>query len=155
MVVEFFVPGLPIPGGSKKAFVNRHTGRANIVDDTGQRGKHWRSDVKKFASEAYQGPLLDVPLAVVMEFVMPRPKGHFGSGRNAQQIKPAAPRWPTSPPDVLKLARAAEDAITGVVWSDDSRTVSLRLIKRYVGPDDRGPGLRVKIEEMQPCSSVT
>lgn len=28
-VAQFWVPGVPKPGGSKKGFVNRHTGRVN------------------------------------------------------------------------------------------------------------------------------
>jgi Holliday junction resolvase RusA-like endonuclease len=38
-------------------------------------------------------------------------------------------------PDVLKLARAAEDALTGIVWRDDSQIVHETLAKVYGEPE--------------------
>jgi Holliday junction resolvase RusA-like endonuclease len=58
---------------------------------------------------------------------MPRPRAHFG----ARGLRPAAPAWPTVRPDVLKLARAVEDALTGLVWRDDSQIVVELLTKQY------------------------
>lgn len=144
--IEFFVPGKPMPGGSKKAFVNKKTGRANVVDASGQRGKDWRADVKQFAATAYQGPLLGDALIVTMEFVIPRPMSHWGTGQNARILKPLAPRKPTTKPDVLKTARSVEDALTGVIWHDDCQTVRLVLDKRYVETPDERPGVFVRVE---------
>jgi Holliday junction resolvase RusA-like endonuclease len=50
--------------------------------------------------------------------------------------KPAAglEEWPAKPPDVLKLARAVEDALTGALWTDDALVVSEYLLKRYAPP---------------------
>jgi hypothetical protein len=44
----------------------------------------------------------------------------------------------------LKLARAAEDALTGVLWLDDSQIVDERISKAYgddVGLSPRAEGL--------------
>jgi Holliday junction resolvase RusA-like endonuclease len=46
-------------------------------------------------------------------------------------LKPNAPKYPTTRPDALKLARAAEDALTGIIWTDDAVTVDLTIKKRY------------------------
>ena len=47
----------------------------------------------------------------------------------------------TTKPDVDKLARAALDALTGVLWADDSQVVSLHAQKEYAG-------------EAQPCGAL-
>lgn len=138
--IDFFVPGLPSPGGSKTAF-RTPTGRI-VVTDSAKRNKGWRSVVAGLAMDAHPGPPLDGPLLVLLDFVVLRPRGHFGTGRNAGTVKPSSPSHPTVKPDVLKLARAAEDALTGVLWRDDCLTVDLRLTKSY-GP---APGVRVRVQ---------
>ena len=49
--ITFFARGTPVPGGSKRAFVNRHTGRVAQVDVSGDRVKGWRSDVRDAAEK--------------------------------------------------------------------------------------------------------
>lgn len=139
--LEFFVPGTPQPGGSKRAFVNKKTGRAAIVDDA-KGNKPWRDRVASFARDAYSGPLLDGPLSVRFEFTVARPKGHYGTGRNARAVRSSAPAFPAVKPDALKLARSTEDALTGILWRDDALTVDLRVTKTY----GDHPGVLVRVE---------
>jgi Holliday junction resolvase RusA-like endonuclease len=127
------------PAGSKRAFVNPKTGRAIVTDDA-KGSRPWKTRVAQIAGEAYDGPLLDGPLAVRLSFFRPRPQGHYGSGRNVKEVRPSAPSHWTTRPDVLKLARAVEDALTKVVWTDDARIVDEHLLK------DWGVPARVEIE---------
>lgn len=130
--VCFAVPGEAKPAGSKRAFINRKTGVPIITDSTGKAGKTWRQDVQLMAREAMKGySPLDGPLVVALVFYRVRPKGHYGTGKNADRLKDSAPRYPTTRPDVLKLARAVEDALTGIVYTDDSLIVTEYLLKRY------------------------
>ena len=128
--IKFFVPGLPQPGGSKKGFYNPKTGRVVVVEDA-KKNKPWREDVKGFALDAYSGLPLACPLSLEVMFYLPRPKRHFGSGRNADRLKPSAPPYPTVKPDCTKLLRALEDALTGVLYQDDVLIVSQVVGKRY------------------------
>lgn len=149
-MIDFFVPGLPAPGGSKRSFVHRVTGRVVTMDDC-PRNKDWRAVVALAARQAYRGDPLDVPLAVEMTFTLPRPRGHYGTGRNAARVKPSAPSAPAVRPDVLKLARSTEDALTGVIWKDDAATVALTVRKVY----GERPGARIRVEpagEAAPCA---
>ena len=144
-MIEFFVPGTPQPGGSKRAFFNPKTKRAQVVEAC-KGNPAWRSDVKAFALAAYDGPLIGGPLYLVVEFVMARPKGHFGSGKNAQVLKPSAPPYPTSKPDTTKLLRTLEDALTGIVWVDDAQVVRQEVFKLYA--DGRRIGAYVRVGRM-------
>lgn len=140
--ISFWVPGICAPAGSKKGFWNKKANRVMIVDDC-KRSKPWQSDVKAFAYEAYKGPLLKGPLHVVMDFYFTRPKAHFNS---KGQLKELAMPYKVSKPDLLKTARGCEDAMTGVIYGDDSQIVIEHLTKRY--EQDRGPGVEIIVREI-------
>lgn len=140
-IVSFFVHGRPRPQGSKRSFPIRNRAgniiKFSVVDSSGEEGKAWRSQVRDSAISAWGEfrRVLDGPLSVAFTFTFARPKGHFGTGRNAEFVKPNAPSHPTSPPDLLKIARAIEDSLTSVIYRDDSQIVTEVLTKRY-GPVD-------------------
>lgn len=130
-MIEFAVAGIPQPAGSKRAFAHRTTQRIVVVDDA-KGSRQWKTDVGKVARETMAGrPPLDGPLELIVVFVMPRPKSHYRTGRFAAELKPNAPAVPTVKPDVLKLARAVEDAMTGIVYTDDAQIVHEIVSKRY------------------------
>ena len=91
----------------------------------------WRGAVIDAARRAYDGPLLTGAVELEVTFYRPRPKGHFGTGRNAGQLKPSAPQYPLPAPDNTKLRRAIEDSLKGVVYHDDSQIVDGHDHKRY------------------------
>lgn len=139
MAIEFFVPGKPAPGGSKKGYSR---GKHTSIVDANDKVKPWMTQVAFFAAENYTGPLLEGPLSVTFVFFRLRPKGHFGTGRNSGMLKVSAKIAPDGRPDVLKLARAAEDALSGVVYKDDAQIVDEHLYDRY----GERPGLAVSIQ---------
>jgi Holliday junction resolvase RusA-like endonuclease len=140
--LHFTIYGTPQPAGSKRGFYNKNAGRVIITDDA-KKSRPWKAQVSDaaqqamtFTSELGEGtsgymPLLDGPLALELVFYVPRPKGHYGSGRNAHLLRPSAPDFPAVKPDVLKLARAVEDALSSIVYRDDAQIVTEFLLKRY------------------------
>jgi Holliday junction resolvase RusA-like endonuclease len=138
-MIRLWIPGIPAPGGSKKVFVNRHTGRVAVMD-AGKNNKPWRSLVATIGADNISTPIAG-PLAVTFHFVMPRPRSHYGTGRNAGTLKRSAPDWHISPPDATKLVRAAEDALTGIAWNDDRQIVHQTATKRY----GESPGLEIVV----------
>jgi Holliday junction resolvase RusA-like endonuclease len=131
--LTFTVYGKPAPAGSKR-FVpagGKRGGRPLVIDDS-KRSRPWKQDVAAIAGEAMGGrELLAGPLGLELVFYVARPKGHYG----ARGLRPSAPAWPIVKPDVLKLARAVEDALTGQVWRDDAQVVRELLMKRYGEPE--------------------
>lgn len=133
--ITFTVLGDAKPSGSKRAFAVRRNGVPTgqiAVSDANPKAKEWKQEVKHAARQAFTGHLLDVPIKLVLKFFRPRPKGHYG--RNGLNSKGRASTAPTSKPDVLKLARGVEDALTGVVWRDDAQIVSETLTKEWGEP---------------------
>ena len=120
-VFHFFVPGNAQPGGSKSAFYNKRLGRAMVVDAC-KKNPAWKKTVAHYGQRANpSGKLLTGALKVQMVFHIQRPKSHFRTGAYASQLRPDAPIWHLVKPDTTKFVRAAEDALTGVLWVDDAR----------------------------------
>lgn len=135
--METDVVGIPVPQGSKRVFNGR------LVDVNHSKLRDWRALVA--TSLPTQQTLLAGPVSVRLDFYLPRPKGHFGSGRNAAVLRPSAPLYPAVKPDIDKLVRACLDALTGMAFRDDSQVVSLHARKLFA--DGRHPGVHIEVEE--------
>lgn len=142
--IELRVYGIPRPGGSKRAFAHAKTGRIIVTDDC-RKNRDWRNAVVAAAVEAYQGEPLLGPLSLYVEFLLPRPRGHFGNGRNEGQVRRSAPTHPVTKPDATKLLRSTEDALTGLLWRDDAQIVRQTVRKLYGSP----AGARIVVERME------
>lgn len=143
--VSFFVPGIPQPGGSKRAF-HRPGMRFPVIVDANPKAKDWKGVVAAIASQNCSGELLAGALCANVTFFLRRPASHYGSGRNSSILKPSAPKHPTSKPDATKLWRSTEDALTGIIWTDDSQIVDQRVKKKYAELGQQ-PGAQIRIDE--------
>ncbi|WP_236670134.1 RusA family crossover junction endodeoxyribonuclease [Streptomyces antimycoticus] len=144
--ITITVHGLPAPQGSK-----RHVG-GGVMIESSKKVKPWRQDVKYAALDAIGDgwTLLDGPLVASMVFTFARNKGHYRTGRNAHLLRDSAPTRPAVTPDLSKILRSTEDALTGVVWKDDARVVEYaQLGKWYAGTDAPdvldGPGCVIRV----------
>ena len=77
------VVGIPAPQGSKTLT------RYGAMIEASKKVKPWRNDVKEAALECYSSGALNMPVKADIEFIFPRPKSHFGSGKNAEILKPS------------------------------------------------------------------
>lgn len=141
-MIQIIAYGLPAPQGSKR-FVGMHGGRGVMVESS-KRVKPWREIVHAAALAARNGAEpLDAPLLVRMVFTMPKPA-------SAPKTRTT---YPCRMPDLSKLCRATEDALTTAgVWKDDARVVGYgRLAKVYPNEDAdalEAPGVRIQITVM-------
>ena len=134
--LEFEVLGTPAPQGSK-----RHVGHGIMVESSAK-VKPWREAVK-FATPAMPTPLTG-PVSVLIVFYVARPKGHYGTGRNAERIRYGAPYLPATRPDLDKLVRSSLDALgESGVFRDDAQVTTVMAHKIYA--DTRPPGAQITI----------
>ena len=132
--LEFFVPGIPQPQGSKRGFVSAH-GKVSMVEAAAG-VKPWRSDVKVFAADAMTGRLLMTgPVFLHCDFVMKRPM-------STPKTKPTPPA--TKKPDLDKLLRAIGDALKGTVYAEDSLIIEMVGTKR-IAEEGEQPGVHVNV----------
>ena len=140
-MIEFFVPGTPQPGGSKRALHHKHSGQILVLEDN-LKTKGWRSVVVDRAFTAMRGRApLTGPVWLSIIFYMPRLKSHYGTGVNTNKLKTSAPRVPITKPDGTKLLRSTEDALKGICWRDDSQVVEQHIYRRYA----ERPGADIRI----------
>lgn len=142
-VLSFRVHGLPGAQGSK-----RHVGGGVMVESS-KKVKPWRQDVVAAAVQAIEATQdfepFTGPVRVRAIFVLPRPKSHYRTGKNAHLLKPGAPVYVATTPDTEKLVRSTHDALTTAgVWRDDCLAAVIHSSKVY---GDQ-PGVALDIEPL-------
>jgi Holliday junction resolvase RusA-like endonuclease len=127
--LELVVYGQPAPAGSKTA--GRTADGRVFLRDASKGAAAWKRAVAQVAGEHMHGrELLEGPLNLCADFFLPRPKGHIGK----RGVRPSAPFHHLVKPDTTKLLRAVEDALTGIVYRDDSQIVRQAITKGYGEP---------------------
>lgn len=131
------VYGMPAPQGSK-----RHVGGGRMIESS-KKVAPWREAVKAVAVAARERvgqPPIDAPIVCRMIFTMPKPDSAPKRRRT----------WPMRTPDLSKLQRSTEDALTDAgIWKDDARVIEYgRAAKVYPGEDPEAldtPGAIIEI----------
>jgi len=137
IITEFRVLGRPAPQGSKVSL-----GRGRFKEQS-PHVHNWRNDVRAAAEQHYNGEaLLDGPIFTQMAFLFRRPNNHYVSSNRDKALKSDAPFWVTKTPDKDKLERATNDALSGVIWTDDCR-VAATLSQKFWVEDHEGAIIRV------------
>ncbi len=140
--ITITVHGTPAPQGSKKGFV---VGKRAVLVESSAKVKPWRQAVVHAAlAQLPQGwTALDGPLVVEMIFTLRKPASAPKRRRT----------FPDRTPDLSKLVRATEDALTDAgVWADDARVVSCRAVKCFPREDESRqdtPGVVVHVRRHQ------
>ena len=132
-MLDIVIPGTPRPQGSMALITNKATGIP--FGKYSQTTIQHRNAMVDLLRDEWMGadPCLR-PVAVRIGFVFAHPKSHYGTGRNAEMLKPGAPKWHYQMPDADKLTRLVCDAlsISGVIRDD--RQVSLLRASKLWGP---------------------
>jgi Holliday junction resolvase RusA-like endonuclease len=151
--IRFDVAGTPAPKGSSRAMLTKTGHAVNVPSGSGvnrKRLKSWDVNVRDAASDVLsagamrpaEGPLfVGQPIAVELVFRLARPAGHWGK----KGLRPRAPAWPAVKPDIDKLARATIDSLTGILFDDDSRIVTLLVQKEFAIPGQEGATILVAL----------
>lgn len=144
MAITIVVHGTPGPQGSKSFKGLAASGKALMVESS-KKVKPWRANVKAAA----EGVLatyrpgwrpLDGPLVASIVFTLKKPVSAPKRRRT----------WPDRTPDLSKILRSTEDALTDAgVWADDARVVRyVNLAKVFPGEDPLAldaPGAHIRV----------
>jgi Holliday junction resolvase RusA-like endonuclease len=141
MKISFFVPGRSAPGGSKSGFYRN--GRV-IMAPASKFTKPWMQCVCAVAKQVYHGRPVEKAVKLSFSFRMARPKGHWTKAGTLSKTGRQRPH-PTVQPDLTKLIRSTEDALTGVLWKDDAQVVRQITAKDYCGYGEQS-GVFITVE---------
>lgn len=117
-MVNFFIPGIPAPQGSKTGRVIN--GRV-VMWEASSKVKEWRKTVSEYAAQEMHDRRiepLENAIEVVLIFQMPR-------GKSVMR------KWHTVKPDIDKLIRSTLDGMTGIVYKDDAQVTAVSAVKEY------------------------
>lgn len=128
----FVVRGKPEPKGSTRAFMPKGA-RFPVVTSDNPKARGFADLVRLVAQEHAPPELLTGPVRVSLAFFLARPKST--PRKVVHHIKK---------PDVDKTVRAVLDALTGIVWRDDSQVVELHASKGF-----GAPGVVVAVTEVE------
>jgi Holliday junction resolvase RusA-like endonuclease len=81
------------------------------------------------------------PLRLEIEFRMRRRKADFD--KKTGVMKFGIPKFHIVKPDLSKLIRCTEDAMTGIVFLDDAQVAELLARKVYAAPGSEGAWIRI------------
>lgn len=129
--VSFTVRGIPMPKGSTTRMPNGATLPAGTTESR-KKMATWAMDIRGDAKRAMAGfPPFIGGIRLMVEFRLPVP---------ATTIRKYQFGWlpHTKKPDVDKLFRALSDALTGIVWRDDSQVCISSINKVYGWAGDIG-----------------
>jgi Holliday junction resolvase RusA-like endonuclease len=151
VALAFEVLGTPKQQGSKRAFINKHTGFAGMKDDNETETNRWRDDVVHAAREEMPDGwvALEGPLRVTEIFRFARPKYHYRTGRFSHLLRDDAPIYHSVAPDLDKLLRSTGDALTTVgVYRDDCQISDFGNSKKvYCAPGEL-PGAAIIVRPL-------
>lgn len=125
--IEFSVHGKPQQRGSKSPIpYKKKDGKMGVrVVDSNQNSQPWMQAVRHAAMEAYRGEPILGPVCACFYFYFARPKYHHVANDYSRPLTKKAPKmYHTQTPDLSKLIRCAEDAITGICWKDDAQVAT-------------------------------
>lgn len=134
MTQEFFIQ--TIPQAQARARFARMGNFVKTYDPA--KCKDYKSDLKWQIIEQHPKKIIG-PITMVVDFLMPRPKNHFG----AKGLKATAPIFHTTRPDVDNCIKALMDCAKGILWDDDTQVAVLVATKKY----SEITGIRILIQE--------
>ncbi len=120
-VISFEVHGLPIPQGSTRVWM---VNGKPITTSSAKGLGAWRRLVADVAQGYAPKEPWDGPVGIQLHFGLPKPK----SAPKTRRV------WPDKRPDLDKLTRAVLDALTYVVFGDDSQVIDIQASKDYGAP---------------------
>lgn len=137
--IKLVIPGEPI-AKKRPRFARRGKFVTTYNDQQTEEGKFIAQVLAQINGESP----LSGPLMLKLSCYKSRPKGHYGTGRNAGKIKKSAPHFPTTKPDLDNYVKFVLDCLNEIVFRDDALVVEEVSCKRY----SRKPRTEIEITEM-------
>lgn len=85
---------------------------------------------KSIVEQKPESPIMG-GLELELYFYMPRPKAHYGTGKNSEKLKSSAPKSHVSKPDIDNMIKFVGDALNGIYFKDDSQICKVKAFKMY------------------------
>jgi Holliday junction resolvase RusA-like endonuclease len=142
--VEFTITGVPIPNARPR--LSRKGRFTNIYSPTTE----YKTQIALVSNKLFvQGNYFDEAVEISIKYYFPRPKTHYGTGKNKGTIKANYQDVEhIVKPDLDNLNKAVFDAVTnGGLWKDDSLVCKQSSNKQYIQHYGETPRTNVIIKD--------
>lgn len=141
--LSFEVPGLPVAQPrQRQGIVHGRDGQAHAINFLPK--KHpvntYKATIKIAASNA-GARISESPFSVSITFVFPRPK------RLIRKRGVMIREWHHSKPDLDNCEKAVMDALTNVIWRDDSQ-ICIKVSSKVYADLNESPRTLIEVEEL-------
>lgn len=135
MAFHATIVGKPAPFSAPARVIPGKHGKPIAQHFAAPKHKAWQGRViDAFAGLAPPGDLWEGAVWLEMRLYRPKPSSAADDPRRCKNDKSAARAvLPACRPDILKVARTTEDALSGVLFKDDGQVIEERFGERY-GP---------------------
>ena len=124
MVIYFEVPGEPVAQGRPK--FTRIGNHVRAYDP--EKSRLYKSLVRDAAAKVMPETPLECAVSLMVMAYRSIPRSW---SKKKQESARRGEIMPTTKPDIDNVVKAIKDALTGVIWRDDSKVVSLFAEKSY------------------------
>ena len=136
-MIKFTVPAVPIAQPRPQPVkIGNRAGMANVPK------KHpvhaFKATVRLAAEKVYHGAPLEGPLRVDVTFVLPRRRVRIWKS------KPMPREWHDRKPDKDNLEKSVYDALTGLLWRDDSQ-ICCGYVEKWEASGDEQPCVEIVV----------
>lgn len=144
--MKFTVRGIPRPQPRPRAF--SRGGHARVYDPG--TAEAWKGAIAAAVRDITPDEPITGPLRVTIGLRFPRPKYHYGTGKNSAKIKPRyAACWHAKKPDRDNCEKAILDALSELgFWRDDAQVCCGEVTKKWADQPS-GAGADIEIQEVE------
>ena len=143
--MRIIIRGKPIAKARPKFFTRKMKSGKTFTGTYGTQHDEQSWFIQELEPQIKGHVLFSGPIKIVIWFGMPRPKGHYGTGRNSGVLKGSAPLYPLVKPDEDNLKKFVYDLFNGRIWEDDRQVVMSICEKAY---SDK-PRTEIIVEEIK------
>lgn len=149
MEIVVTVPGEPVSQGRPRFSRFGGPGRPQLEHPRAiepEKSRSWKRDARAEMLAVRGGGALtfpEGPLDVHVVAVFSCPKGDW------RKTEPTPRRAHAKKPDAENVAKAALDAATGVIWTDDAQVAQL-LVEKIIGAQGEAPYVRITVRPWGP-----
>lgn len=140
MSISFTIPGHPVAQGRPKF---ARMGKGVRAYDP-KKSRDYKATVQAHAVVAVAGRKpIEGPVRLVLEAYFPCPRSDY------RKRKPRLARWHTKRPDIDNVVKGIKDALSGVVWLDDSQVCRVECVK-MIAAQGEAPRVTVQVDKCMP-----
>jgi Holliday junction resolvase RusA-like endonuclease len=123
IMIEFFVPGIPVPQARPRTFFHRGLNRYCTMNPT--QSENWKKEVTARAYPYRPKTPIDYPIRLKLEFYLPRPQ------------KAKDDTWACVRPDLDNYVKGTVDALQQANFFKDDAVVVWMEAKKFYSSDGR------------------